>query len=60
MNKSVYIGIYKEIDSNGKAHSVQIHDNANSMPLDVETYIERGIKPNLEDLPTKKEYEDKK
>ena len=60
MNSS-YTGIYVQKDSNGKIHSVQVYDTVgNSIPLDVEIYIEREIKPDVESLPTEEEYNSSK
>jgi hypothetical protein len=56
--KSVYTGLYVQKDSEGKIHTVQVYDTAgNSIPLDTETYIERNIKPDISNLPTKEEFE---
>ncbi len=55
--KSVYTGQYIQKFENGKIHSVQVFDTAgNSIPLDVEIYIQREIKPDIESLPTQEEY----
>lgn len=49
---SSYTGLYVQRLSNGKIDSVQVVDPfGNSLPLDPETYIERQIKPSIEQLP---------
>lgn len=57
MRKSVYKGLFKQVDSNGNVYAVQVDDGANSISLDIEVYIEREIDPKHEDLPTQEEYE---
>ena len=42
--KSVYTGLYVQKFENGEIHTVQVFDTTgNSMPLDVDVYIERNI-----------------
>lgn len=49
---SSYTGLYVQLLNNGKIYSVQVVDPfGNSLPLDPETYIERQIKPSIEQLP---------
>ncbi len=56
--KSSYIGMYVQKNSEGRIHTVQVYDTAgNSIPLDVEVYIERNIKPDINSLPSQDEYE---
>ena len=56
--KSVYTGLYVQKFENGEIHTVQVFDTTgNSMPLNVDVYIERNIKPEISSLPTQEEYE---
>ena len=56
--KSVYTGLYVQKFENGEIHTVQVFDaTGNSMPLDVDVYIERNIKPEISSLPTQEEHE---
>ena len=56
--KSAYTGLYVQKFENGEIHTVQVFDTTgNSMPLDVDVYIEREIKPDIKSLPTQEEYE---
>ncbi|MDD4963248.1 MAG: hypothetical protein PHI11_04935 [Gallionella sp.] len=49
---SSYTGLYVQRLSNGKIDSVQVVDPfGNSLPLVPETYIERQIRPPIEQLP---------
>jgi len=58
---SSYTGLYVQRLSDGKIHSVQVVDTAgNSIPLDPHIYIERDIKPPMEQLPDEKDYHSKK
>ena len=59
--KSVYTGLYVQKFENGEIHTVQVfYTTGNSMPLDVDVYIEREIKPDIKTLPTQEEYEGEK
>lgn len=54
---SSYTGLYVQRLNNGKIDSVQVVDPfGNSLPLEPETYIERQIKPPLEELPDIDDY----
>ena len=54
---SSYTGLYVQRLSNGILHNVQVFDPfGNSIPLDPETYVARGIKPLIEQLPDEKTY----
>lgn len=54
---SSYTGLYVQRLSNGKIDSVQVVDpSGNSLPLDPQTYIERQIKPPIEQLPDFDDY----
>lgn len=58
---SSYTGLYVQRLSDGKIHSVQVIDTAgNSIPLEPSIYIERAIKPQIEQLPDEKDYYSKK
>ena len=58
--QSTYTGLYIQKDTDGKIHTVQVIDIArNSIPFDAEVYIERNIKPDIKDLPTQEEYDNK-
>lgn len=49
---SGYKGLYTQCLSDGTIHSVQVIDpSGHSIPLDPQTYIERQIKPSIEELP---------
>lgn len=54
--KSVYTGMYVQKNSEGKIFGVQVHDEHNSFSMEPSQYIEREIKPNIQDLPTKEKY----
>ena len=55
--KSVYTGLYVQKFENGEIHTVQVFDTTgNSMPLNVDVYIERNIKPEISSLPTQDEF----
>jgi len=59
--KSVYTGMYVQKNSEEKIHTVQAYDTArNSMPLNIEVYIERNIKPNVNSLPSQDDYKNGK
>ncbi|WPH22328.1 hypothetical protein [Variovorax paradoxus] len=54
---SSYTGLYVQRLEDGTIHSVQVVDTGgNSIPLDPETYIERGVKPPIGTLPDQKDY----
>jgi hypothetical protein len=54
---SSYKGLYVQRFENGTIHSVQVVDTGgNSIPLDPEIYIERGVKPPIEQLPDQENY----
>lgn len=54
---SSYTGLYVQRLDNGTVFSVQVVDTAgNSLPLEPDTYVQRGIKPPIESLPDQKDY----
>jgi hypothetical protein len=54
---SNYTGLYVQRYTNGIIHSVQVVDtDGNSIPLDPQLYIERGIFPPIEQLPDLENY----
>ncbi len=57
---SSYTGLYVYRTEHGKVNGVQVSDpNGNSIHLDVETYLERRIKPPIEELPNSEQYNSK-
>lgn len=55
---SSYTGLYVQRLGSGVIHSVQVVDTAgNSIPLDPETYIERQVRPPIDDLPELEDYQ---
>ena len=55
---SSYTGIFVQKDSSGNIHTVQVKDTTGtSLPLDIDVYISRGIKPPADKLPDVKEFE---
>ena len=58
---SSYTGLYVQRFEDGTIDSVQVVDTGgNSIPLDPNIYIERGVKPPIELLPDQKNYQNKK
>lgn len=54
---SNYTGLYVQRLSNGKIDSVQVADPyGNSLPLDPEIYIQRQVKPSIEQRPDIQKY----
>ncbi len=54
---SSYRGLYVQRLSDGTIHSVQVVDaGGNSIPLDPDTYIQRGVEPPIDHLPDIYEY----
>lgn len=54
---SSYTGLYVQRSDNGDIHSVQVVDTGgNSLPLDPQTYIDRGIQPSIDQLPDQTNY----
>jgi len=54
---SSYTGLYVQRLGNGTIHSVQVVDTAgNSIPLNSDIYIERDVKPSIEQLPNQEDY----
>lgn len=54
---SSYTGLYVQRLSDGTIHSVQVADPfGNSIPLDPDVYIEREVKPPIEQLPDAADY----
>jgi hypothetical protein len=52
-----YTGLYVQRQADGTIDSVQVSDPfGNSIPLAAETYIARGVKPSIEQLPDAKDY----
>jgi len=49
--------MYIQKNSEGKIFGVQVYDGHNSFSIEPSQYIEREIKPNIQTLPTKEEYE---
>lgn len=55
---SSYKGLYVQRLENGQVHSVQVEDTGgNSIPLDPNTYQERGISPPIDSLPDAQDYQ---
>ena len=55
---SSYKGLYVQRLSDGTIHSVQVEDSAgNSLPLDPQEYVRRGIKPDIDQLPDVESYQ---
>ena len=54
---SSYKGLYVQRLSDGTIHSVQVVDTGgNSIPLNPDIYIQRGVEPPIEQLPDIDEY----
>jgi hypothetical protein len=54
---SSYTGLYVQCLSDGIIHNVQVVDTAGiSIPLDPDTYIERDVKPPIDQLPDQEDY----
>ena len=54
---SSYKGLYVQRSEDGTIHSVQVVDTGGiSIPLDPNTYTERGVKPPIEQLPDQENY----
>ena len=54
---SSYKGLYVQRSSDGTIHSVQVVDTGgNSIPLDKDTYIQRDVKPPIDQLPEQEDY----
>ncbi len=54
---SSYKGLYVQRSSDRTFHSVQVVDTGgNSIPLDPDTYIQRDIKPPIDQLPDQEDY----
>jgi hypothetical protein len=54
---SSYTGLYVQRLSDGIIHNVQVVDTAGiSIPLDPDTYIERDVKPPIDQLPDQEDY----
>ncbi len=57
---SSYTGLYVQRYENGTIHSVQVADPfGNSLPLDPQEYIDRGVKPPIDLLPDQADYQRK-
>lgn len=55
---SSYTGLFVQRLENGEIHNVQVEDTGGiSIPLDPKTYMERGIKPPINQLPDAKDYQ---
>lgn len=54
---SSYTGLFVYRSENGEIDSVQVSDpHGNSLSLDIDTYIERGIQPPFDSLPDQNEF----
>jgi len=55
---SSYKGLYVQRLSDGNIHGVQVVDSGgNSISLDPQTYIDRQVKPPIEELPDLENYQ---
>lgn len=58
---SSYKGLYVQRLSDGTIHSVQVVDpGGNSIPLDPQTYIDRDVRPPIDELPDLEGYQKSK
>ena len=58
---SSYTGLYVQRLNDGKIHSVQVVDTGgNSIPLAPDIYVQRDVKPPIDKLPDKKDYNQEK
>jgi hypothetical protein len=54
---SSYKGLYVQRFEDGTIHGVQVVDTGgNSISIDPNTYIERGVKPPIDQLPDQENY----
>ncbi|MEZ2293919.1 hypothetical protein [Variovorax sp. RCC_210] len=54
---SSYTGLYVQRLENGDIHSVQVVDTGgNSIPLDPQVYVDRGVLPPIGTLPDQEDY----
>lgn len=54
---SSYRGLYVQRNSNGVIDSVQVVDTGgNSIPLPPDVYVDRGVKPPIDELPDLEDY----
>lgn len=54
---SSYKGLYVQRLSDGTIRSVQVVDTGGiSIPLDPDTYIQRDVKPPIDQLPNQEDY----
>lgn len=54
---AAYTGLYTQHLSNGAVHGVQVRDTAgNDLSIDPQTYVQRGVQPPIDHLPSEDEY----